>query len=299
MTASPWHAGELALQRSVGVAEQMDRVGRIVLRPYLPDQHRAFFALLPFIVIGAVDPDGAPWATIRAGHPGFMHSPDPALLAVEAMRDHADPAERGMTDGAPVGLLGIDLATRRRNRLNGRLHRSDDRRFTVEVGQSFGNCPRFITRRQVEFMRDPALPSASPAVVVDALDGAARRIIESADTFFVASYGDTGADGRQVDVSHRGGAPGFVRIGADGSLTVPDYGGNLFFNTLGNFLLNPRAGLLFVDLHSGTTLQLCGKVDIILDSPAIATFEGAERLWRLTPEKIVLRTDALPFRWAP
>ena len=82
--ASPWHEGEIELQRSVGVAEQMEPVGRRVLRTFLLDQHREFYPLLPFIAIGSVDPDGWPWATIRAGKPGFMHSPDPLTLTVEA-----------------------------------------------------------------------------------------------------------------------------------------------------------------------------------------------------------------------
>lgn len=100
-----------------------------------------------------------------------------------------------------------------------------------------------------------------------------------------------------MDVSHRGGRPGFVRIDADGALTVPDFNGNLFFNTLGNFVVNPRAGLLFVDHHTGAMLQVSGKVEIILDSPEIAGFEGAERLWRVFPEKVVWRPGVLPLRW--
>ncbi len=295
--ASPWHEGELELQRSVGVVDQMDPVGRRVLRPFLLDQHREFFPLLPFVAIGSVDPDGAPWATLRAGRPGFLHSPDPLTLAIEAGRDAADPAERGMEDGDPIGLVGVDLITRRRNRLNGTIRRHDDRRFDVAVSQSFGNCPRYIQNRHFEFVRDPAVTASAPASVSRALNDEAHRIIAGADTFFVASYANRGEEGRQVDVSHRGGKTGFVRVDADGGLTVPDFNGNLFFNTLGNFIVNPRAGLLFVDHETGSMLQVTGRVEVILESPEIAAFEGAERLWRVFPEKMVLRPDALPLRW--
>lgn len=295
--ASPWHEGEIELQKRLGVAEQMDPVGRRVLRPFLLDQHREFYPLLPFIAIGSVDPDGWPWATIRAGKPGFMHSPDPLTLTVEAGRDASDPAERGMEDGDAIGLVGVDFITRRRNRLNGTVSRGNDDRFDVVVGQSFGNCPRYIQNRHFEFVRDPATRSASTAIVLNGLDETARRIIEEADTFFVSSYADRPDEGRQVDVSHRGGKPGFVRIETDGSLTVPDFNGNLFFSTLGNFVVNPRAGLVFVDHETGGMLQLTGTVEIILDAPEIAAFEGAERLWRVKPQKVVLRPDALPLRW--
>ncbi|CAN7281118.1 pyridoxamine 5'-phosphate oxidase family protein [Rhizobium sp. LjRoot30] len=295
---SPWHEGELELQRRAGVAAQMDPVGRKVLRTFLLDQHREFYPLLPFIVIGAVDDAGAPWATIRAGRPGFLHSPDPLTLDVEAASNAGDPAEAGMEDGDAIGLLGIDLVTRRRNRMNGTIIRETGERFSVTVGQSFGNCPRYIQNRHFAFVRDPAIPSSSTPVVSDRLDDEARRIVGAADTLFVASYIDGAEKGRQVDASHRGGKPGFVRIDADGGLTVPDFNGNLFFNTLGNFMVNPRAGLLFVDHETGGMLQMTGTVEVILDTPEIAAFEGAERLWRFMPEKIVLRRNELPLRWS-
>ena len=116
---SPWHEGELAIQRSVGVVEHMDIPGRTRLRKFLLEQHREFLPLLPFIVLGAVDPDGEVWATLRAGPPGFLTSPDPKILSFLLNRDVDDPADVGMNDGDSVGVLGIDLSTRRRNRLNG------------------------------------------------------------------------------------------------------------------------------------------------------------------------------------
>lgn len=296
--SSPWHAGELQLQRHAGVVEQMDPIGRRVLRTFMLDQHREFYSLLPFIVIGSVDRDGMPWVTIRSGRPGFLHSPDPLTLDINAASDPDDPAEAGIIDGEPIGLVGVDLITRRRNRLNGTVIRSGNERFSVSVGQSFGNCPRYIQNRQFSFVRDPALPRRSEVLVSNGLDADARGLITAADTLFVASYVEREGEGRQVDVSHRGGRRGFVRVDADGGLTIPDFNGNQFFNTLGNFIINSRAGLLFVDHETGDMLQITGRVDVILDSPEIAAFEGAERLWHVMPEKVVMRKDALPLRWS-
>ncbi|BCQ26066.1 pyridoxamine 5'-phosphate oxidase family protein [Caballeronia sp. NK8] len=300
-TPSPWHRGEIAIQKAFGAHERMESVGRRVVRDYMPDQHRQFFAQLPFIVAGAVDEHGDPWATLIAGHPGFMHTPDAKTLSLSRARDPLDPADAGMDDGASVGLLGIELHTRRRNRMNGVIRRDGanaaSAEFAVAVEQSYGNCPQYIQLRDFDFVRDPAAPSPVPPVVLDALSPRATAMIADADTFFVASYFDREDGHRQVDVSHRGGKPGFVRLADDGSFTIPDFAGNLFFNTLGNILVNGRAGLVFADFESGDVLQLAGDAEVLLDSPEIAAFQGAERLWRFTPRRIVYRAEALPIRW--
>ncbi|MCL9998857.1 MAG: FAD-binding oxidoreductase [Erythrobacter sp.] len=295
---SPFHEGEVALQKTVGVAERMAAFGRRVIRDHMPDQHRDFYRQLPFIVLGAVDASGDAWVTLLSGRPGFMTSPDPKHLAFAARPDPQDPATAALADGAAVGLLGIELHTRRRNRMNGTLRGMTDQGFTVAVEHAFGNCPQYIQLRDFSFVREPDdLAAAAPAQMLAMDDPHVRAMIAAADTFFVASYVDDAA-GRHVDASHRGGKPGFVRINADGSLTIPDFAGNLHFNTFGNFMLNPKAGLVFPDFETGDLLHLTGDAEVVLESDEIAAFQGAERLWVFRPRKVVLRPAALPLRFA-
>ncbi|OZI34773.1 flavin-nucleotide-binding protein [Bordetella genomosp. 10] len=295
---SPWHAGELALQTQAGAIDAMDGLGRRLIRDRMPDQHREFFAQLSFVVLGAVARDGAAWATLRAGRPGFLASPDPGRLDIALSRESDDPADEGFDDGNAVGLLGIDLATRRRNRMNGVLRHARGMPSHIEVAQSFGNCPRYIHQRAIAYTRDPAEQSDAPSQMLDTLDAEARALIARSDTFFVASYADLPDGARQVDVSHRGGTPGFVHLDADGGMTIPDFNGNRFFNTLGNIMLNARAGLVFVDFANGDLLQISGRAEVVADTPDVAAFDGAERLWRFMPLRIVRRPRALPLRWA-
>src|SRR3546814_15750784 len=114
-----WHEGEKFIQEKVGVAERMAVVGQRVVRDFMPDQHRDFYAQLPFIVLGSVDPEGNTWATFLEGRPGFMSSPTRTTLDIAAHPDPADPAGHGMIEGATVGLLGIALPPHRRNRMHG------------------------------------------------------------------------------------------------------------------------------------------------------------------------------------
>jgi uncharacterized protein len=287
MTQTLFHPGEQAAQALAGVASL-----NAAIRDWMPDQHRAFFGLLPFLPIATVDPSGAPVATILTGPPGFIHSPDPNTLRIAATPDPTDPAAHCFAPDAPVGILGIDLATRRRNRANGRLRSIDAEGLTVSVEQSFGNCPQYI---QTRFWHATAT-SSGPVETLPGLDAAARETIAKADTFFVATSSGrwAGATGG-VDISHRGGRPGFVAV--DGNvLTIPDFHGNGYFNTLGNLLLDPSAALLFVDWSSGTLLYVTGQVEILWNDTN--GFTGAERIWRLSVKSAWRRSAALPLRWS-
>ena len=295
-TVHPWHSGEVAIQERLGVAERMAANGARVVRDFMPDQHRKFYASIPFMMIGSVDPEGDVWASMIAGQPGFVTSPDPRELVIDMQPDPTDPAHAGVTNGEAIGMLGIELSTRRRNRMNGIVHSVGTNRLGVHVGHSFGNCPQYIQRRDFEFARDPKAPTEPKAEELNALDAQALGLIARADTFFVASYVDLETD-RQVDVSHRGGKPGFVHADRSGRLTIPDYAGNLHFNTLGNLTVNPRAGLIFIDFETGDTLQLTGDTSIVFEGPEVENFQGAERLWRFTPRRIIRRRAALPIRW--
>jgi predicted pyridoxine 5'-phosphate oxidase superfamily flavin-nucleotide-binding protein len=296
---SPWHEGERAIQARVGSAERLARIGSRAIRDFMPDQHRAFFAQLPFLVVGSVAADGFPWASILAGTPGFASSPDPRSLVIASRPVAGDPLADALTLGARLGVLGIELPTRRRNRMNGRVTAIGAADITVAVDQSFGNCPQYIQRRDYE----PATEAERRSVGAEsftALDAAARALVAASDTSFVASFarGDDGTPRYGVDVSHRGGRPGFVGIDDDGALVVPDYAGNGFFNTLGNLMVNPRAGLLFVDFASGDLLQVTGTTTIVWDGPLLDAFAGAERLWRLAPVRGRWLRGALPLRLA-
>ncbi|BCL77306.1 hypothetical protein JHS3_30420 [Jeongeupia sp. HS-3] len=300
--ASPFHAGEQEVQRRVGVRDKVESIGRQVVRSYMPEQHREFFAQLPFVVAGAIDAAGQPWATLLAGEPGFARSADSRSLRLAAHPLDGDPLAHALQPGAAIGLLGIELHTRRRNRLNGLVAALDDAGVQITVTQSFGNCPQYIQKRDYRQVEPEAV--LPPPEALDALDAEAIASIAAADTFFIAThFAETGDDterngGRDgADVSHRGGKPGFVRVDGD-TLTWPDFIGNFHFNTLGNLLVNPRAGLLFPDFASGDLLYIAGRGEIVWDGDELLAFAGAERLVRFRVERVLRLRGRLPLRWA-
>ncbi|MEA3100486.1 pyridoxamine 5'-phosphate oxidase family protein [Caballeronia mineralivorans] len=295
---SPFHAGELAAQERAGVRERMNVDARRGIRDYMPEQHRLFFAEQPFMVLGGVDEKGQPWATLRVGVPGFISTPDERTLRIGGRSLPGDPLASTWQVGSVLGGLGIQPATRRRNRVNGIITAIDDQAITVAVSQSFGNCAKYIqSRTPVEFNAAEALESP---VVSSRLNDDDRGLLARADTFFVASA-NTSSDagmGRGADVSHRGGKPGFIRIDDDRTLTTPDFSGNLFFNTIGNLMHDPRAGLLVIDFDSGDLLYLAVDAEIIWEGQELESFDGAERLIRWHVREVRRTRHALPLRWS-
>ena len=295
---SGWHAGEQALQRRAGLAERLEEVGERVLRDHMPLQHREFFAELPLLYTGTLDAQGQPWASLLAGPAGFIRSPTPRMLRIAAQRLAGDPAAQHWQTGAPVGLLGLQAHTGRRNRMNGWIVAATPQAIDVAVGQSFGNCPKYIHPRRAE-----AVEAAREAIAdtCEGLPEAASRIVAEADTFFIASThpdARTATDPRfGVDVSHRGGPAGFVRVAPGGTLLVPDYSGNFFFNTLGNLQLEPRCGLLFVDFATGDRAHLACRAELLAERPDPGEWPGALRLLRMEVLRTVFVRGGLPLRW--
>ncbi len=298
METTPFHAGEHHVQERLGVREEIEPWARRVVRSYLPEGHRSFYAQLPFVVLAARDADERPWVTLLADEPGFVSSPEPQRLEIGARPAPGDALAGALREGHDVGLLGIELDTRRRNRVNGRVGAEDAGVLALSVEQSFGNCPQYITARR--WQRAPRAEGPPRARRTQALTEAQQAFLQEADTFFIASgfRGDGDHESYGMDASHRGGAPGFVRVASAREIVFPDYAGNNHFNTLGNLVLDPRVGLTFVDFETGDLLQLSGCARIDWDSPEVATVAGARRLVHIEIEAVVSLAGALPIRWA-
>ena len=333
LASSPFHPAELELQRQAGVVDAIDRQGRGMIRTFLPVQQMEFYPRLQLLYVGSLDASGQPWASVlcapddkpgaggaTAAAVGFVQCPDPKTLVVGAGTVATDdPLHGNLAPGSPLGLLGLEHHSRRRNRANGRVvvggsSSGPEAGFRVAVQQSFGNCPQYINARS--FRREPAPftpPDALQALQQGPLSDAATQLIHASDTHFIASAcpGDSSDPTAGCDISHRGGRPGFVRVapaeGGGSRLDIPDWSGNKHFNTLGNIAAEPRVGLLFVDWRSGDVLHVAGIAAVERGGPRVAAFPGAERLlsvsvttWRLRKGALALREDtSVPVAMSP
>ncbi|AKE09850.1 MULTISPECIES: pyridoxamine 5'-phosphate oxidase family protein [Serratia] len=286
MTQPMFHPDELRAQALAG----FDRVGGNIYTS-MPEQHREFFAALPYLFVATLDEQGWPVATLFNGPPGFLRTPDSNHLRISAPRRQDDPAQAALQTGSLVGALGLDFSNRRRNRANGHITRTDKNRLEIAVSQSFGNCPQYIQQRELY----PVATHPAPIEHLATLDAAAQALIRQADTCFVASCAHSSLEQGGVDISHRGGKPGFIHL-QDRSLWIPDFRGNRYMNTLGNLLAEPRAALLFIDFERGDVLHLQGETQILWQAQIGQGVTGAERYWRFDIRSAWRFSQALPWR---
>lgn len=291
--AESYHRGEIAVQELLGERSQAVLNGRVI-SSVIPAPARPFVGQQSCVAIGWLDTSGDPWASLVVGEPGFAScDQDGTALTIRTTGGIVHPSsfhDDVLAAGA-LGMLFIDLATRRRLRVNGVVDRSTARALRVAVEQAFPNCPKYIQRRE----RVDAATLVSPATTSRGLGAPAHleSWLSRTDTAFVASVGPEG----RIDCSHRGGRRGYMRLDGD-AVVVPDYPGNSMFCSLGNMTVEPRAGLVLVDFDAQQQLHLSGDVSVEMarTDPTEPT-GGSGRWWTLRPRKWAVSPLAGATHW--
>lgn len=292
LRAEAFHGGEKAVQARLGAAEAAARLGPRMIRDQIPPDRAAFLAELSFLPIAAMDGDGEIRPSMAFGAPGFVSALSPRRLRLRGGVDPRDPIQGALTPGAAFGALAIDLAARRRVRINGVVEAAEAGEVILKVRQTYGNCSKYIQPRRPS--PAPWAEAPPPAIESAGLSPRGREILEAAETFFLATGvpGPMAAGG--ADVSHRGGPAGFIQVAPDGAVAFPDYPGNRMFNSLGNLALNPRAGICALDFASGDLLLLRGQARILWGEAGAKTAQGV----RFEVAAETLLPQAAPLRFA-
>jgi Predicted flavin-nucleotide-binding protein structurally related to pyridoxine 5''-phosphate oxidase len=297
-----FHEGEIAAQERASLRDTASRIAHSI-HTTVPPVVVDFLRTQRLAFVGTLDGDGRPWATALTGPAGFADAPDEHTLRIAVAPTPGDPIADNLSESAElqesqpsrsaqVGVLIVDFAARRRLRVNGRGALGADGKLRVDVDQVYSNCPKHIQARTID-NEAPARPAGEVrAQRRRGLTEAQRERIRRADTFVIASAHPTAG----VDCSHRGGTPGFVYVAGD-RLMWPDYKGNAMFNTLGNIMAYPRAGLIFVDFDTGDTLQLTGSATVDWDPAHTTGAPGAQRIVTFEVDEAIEAPGAIPFHY--
>jgi predicted pyridoxine 5'-phosphate oxidase superfamily flavin-nucleotide-binding protein len=256
---NPFHEGELRAQKLAGETAEGASNGAMIGDKLMIGALR-FMRAQKMAILSSRDALGRRWASMLLGAAGFMDPSDRKTVAIAidaAGNDPSDVLWENLQGDGHVGMLVVDLQTRQRLRVNGRAHFVDSG-LTIDVEQSYVNCPKYITRREFEVAQPARVDPKSVPLQGRKLGKAQTALLKATDILFLA----TGHPERGADASHRGGNPGFVEVMNEKTLRIPDYSGNSLFNTLGNLLVDAHFGMLVPDFRGGRMLQLTGMARV-------------------------------------
>lgn len=318
----PWHDGETTMQKAMRAP-----TGHNPTIQTLSPQLANHLQVAPLIALGTLDKQGRPWTTLWGnGDKGFAQPMGQGVMGIRTpvVGKHDPVVEelfgteangeivREEGKGKMVGGLTIDLETRKRVKLYGRMAagalgpRKEDEvtgkeevvveaQFVVKIEQSMGNCPKYINKKAI------VAGTSKPEIVEEGvkLGPKALELLEKADMFFISS-----SQGMEdMDTNHRGGPPGLVRVvsnDASGAVIVyPEYSGNRLYQTLGNFKVNPKAGMCIPDYETGDMLYLTGDTTILIGRDAAAVLPRSNLAVQITITSARFVSTALPFRGVP
>lgn len=282
-----FHEGELLAKDKAGFLQAGDRE-KTFAREDIPDIAKIFIEQQTMALVTTVDEEGSVWVSALWGKPGFITVVSPKTIIMDPIHGHFLESAGHLTDNNHLGLLLIDFAERRRMRVNGICEISSNGHWKVSTEEVYSNCPKYIQPRR--FVSMNRAETNSYKVTGTELPDYQQEFIRKADTFFIGSFSPK----HGADASHRGGESGFVDVPSERKLIIPDYKGNKFFNTIGNLLLNPKCGLMFIDFERGHTLRLSGIMKVNWDPNVTAAYPGAERVLEFTIQSIIEQTSIMP-----
>ncbi|KAI5247901.1 oxidoreductase [Aureobasidium subglaciale] len=317
--AQDFHEGEKSVQARLGVPE-MDNP----TIPMLSPQASNMLQRAPLLAFGTLDAGNRPWTTVWGGRTGFSRPLGNNMIGINTSvavkldpvveilvgRDAKGEIVKEEGEGRLLSGLAIDLETRKRVKLAGRMvagtlgGTNDEKgsesssqqgvlQLVAHVDESLeqGNCPKYLNRREISPAdTNPELVSSSTSLNQRAVD-----LIHKVDLMFLST-----SSGTSMDTNHRGGAPGFIRcIPGEDSCTqfvYPEYSGNRLYQSLGNMVLEPKAGFCFPDFETGDSLFVTGTTEILFGKEAAEIMPRSNLAVRVTVHEARLVAAVLPFR---
>jgi ferredoxin-NADP reductase/predicted pyridoxine 5'-phosphate oxidase superfamily flavin-nucleotide-binding protein len=294
------HAGELYVQRMRKVPSRVSASLADAIHDQMPSPLVEFYRGLRCLPLGTLDARGRPWATLLCNPE--TTAPTSERLRLRARVNVDDPFIEAVLSPTNTARLfagvAIDFAQRTRVKLGGvvdaaTLDPADTLTLELRANEHMGNCPKYITVRQLRPLRRTPRTTA----LANTLSPAAVELLQRASTLFVATR-HVDRDPRETDMgfNHRGGPPGFLRSFEDergAHLVLPDYSGNRFYQSLGNVESDPVMGLAVPDFETGALLQVTGRARNLFDDEAARLMPGATLVTVLSVDEAYLTDGAL------
>ena len=291
-----YHKGEIKVQKMIGEDVIATKNGRLITNTIIPGAI-AFIENQPMAIVSSINKLGEVWVSLLVGSYDFILVSNPNSITFKLKEINSfkeDVFYKNIKDNNSIGCLFIELASRRRFRVNGKAVLNNET-IAITVQESYPNCPKYIQQRMIT-ISDSSHTEKSTSITGKNSTENIKNWIKSADTLFVGSTDIN----KNLDASHRGGNPGFVEFLENDVLKIPDYKGNSLYNTLGNFADNSSTGLLFINFETKDTLQLTGSASLLFNQNTkedIRKTNGTGRYWLFTISSWIVTKNHHKANW--
>lgn len=278
----------------------------------------------PLLAVGALDDEDRPWTALWGGAPGFSEPIGGGFVGTRTLVDSKyDPVVQALVGGEDKGEmlqpqgegkmlsgLAIDLVTRKRVKIAGKVaagtirsvdveveegsslptdapKKQDQIQLVTKIEQSLGNCPKYLNQYELRpALLTPHILSSGPS-----LSPEARNLVDKADMFFLST-----SSGIDMDTNHRGGPPGFIRVLSPSCIIYPEYSGNRLYQSLGNLQLNPLIGVTVPDFETGDVLYTTGTAEVLIGADAERVMPGTNLAVKIDLTETQYVKQGLAFR---
>ena len=291
-----FHEGELKIQQKTGESYTANANRELILNSVFKGAF-VFIERQINVLCSTIDSELQVWVSLVTGTPGFVEVVNPYLISIDlnlVTSDTQDLLYSNISEQSPIGILFIEFSTRRRYRVNG-ISSINKQTIDINVEEAYPNCPKYIQQR-IAHNEDVSIKPGSERTTGKYFNEQVKNMLLKADTLFIGSQSKEG----RMDVSHRGGKPGFVELIDNENIRIPDYKGNSLFNTWGNLLQNVNSGLLFIDFEKRIVLQMTGKSELLLNQNSQVDMDKSGGTGRFLAFKVsswIITTNQHSINW--
>jgi len=249
-----FHKGEHHIQELMSVRQSSDALSSLIQNK-IPPIAKDFLEELNFCMVSLNTKQFNLYTITIYSTSSFIEIIDNSTILISLdYRSHI-PKIFFEEENLNIGMIGLNFENSKRIRINGK-GQIKDNKLKINIDEIYSNCPKYIKKRI--FSKNLSTKTKQNVITESLLSTDIIHTISNLDTFFIASSHNE----KGVDISHKGGTNGFIKVISPIKLEFVDLPGNNLYNTLGNIYTNPYINIFFIDFDRRNTYQILGKATI-------------------------------------
>ncbi|WP_121626815.1 pyridoxamine 5'-phosphate oxidase family protein [Poseidonibacter antarcticus] len=249
-----FHEGEYHIQEIMGVRKSSDTLSSMI-KDNIPPIASKFLKDLNFCIITISTKKDDLFTYTVYNHNNFIEIVNQSQISINLENHSYIPKEFYNIKNINIGMIGLNFEKAMRIRINGK-GKIKSNKLYLSIDEIYSNCPKHIKRRVLQ--EDTKILENQTIQKGRKLNEEIINIISNIDTFFIA----TSHKEKGLDVSHKGGNKGFLKVLETNQLAFKDVPGNNLYNTIGNIYTNPNINIFFIDFKNYDTYHIKGIASI-------------------------------------